>query len=114
VSSDIVVKPFLVAIMTEDLACGSFVRLMPGTRIRRTSAAVEFAWGALNREVVCVHVSAYRESIDVLRFLKRCLRYCSGKPVIATNGGPWYRWPTQRLGLKHVVMSGGECNYIER
>jgi len=34
--------------------------------------------------------------------------------VLITDGGPWYRWPTQRLGLKHVVMSGGERNYIER
>jgi len=67
-----------------------------------------------NREVVGVLATRYRESIDALGFLRRCLRYCRGKPIIATDGGPWYRWPTRRLGLEHVVMCGGERNYIER
>jgi len=67
-----------------------------------------------NREIVAVHVSRYRECVDVLRFLKRCLERCEGKPVLMTDGGPWYRWPAQRLGLKHLVISGGERNRIER
>jgi len=67
-----------------------------------------------NREIVCLQVTKYRESVDALGFPKRCLRYCEGKPVIATDGGPWYRWPTRRLGLKHVVMCGGQRNYTER
>ena len=67
-----------------------------------------------NREVVSVLATRYRESVDALKFLKHCLRYCKGKPIIATDGGPWYRWPTRRLGLKHIVMCGGERNYIER
>lgn len=76
-----------------------------------------YIFGAIdpeNREIVHLEASRYRESIDVLRFLKRCLRYCEGKPIITTDGGPWYRWPTKRLGLKHMVISGGERNYIER
>lgn len=52
--------------------------------------------------------------MDALGFLKRCLRYCKGKPVIATDGSPWYYWPARRLGLKHIVMCGGKRNYIER
>lgn len=67
-----------------------------------------------NREIVCLQATRYRESVGALGFLKRCLRHCEGQPLIATDGGPWYRWPAQRLGLKHVVMCGGVRNYIER
>lgn len=67
-----------------------------------------------NREIVNLLVTRHREAIDALGFLRHCLRYCEGKPIIATDGGPWYRWPTQRLGLEHVVLCGGERNYIER
>ena len=83
----------------------------------RTKGGWIYVFGAIdpeNREIVCLLATKYRESIDALKFLKHCLRYCRGKPVIITDGGPWYRWPTQRLGLKHVVMCGGERNYIER
>jgi len=41
-----------------------------------------------NREIVHIHATKYRESVDVLGFLNRCLRYCEGKPVVATDGGP--------------------------
>ncbi|MDI6819286.1 MAG: DDE-type integrase/transposase/recombinase, partial [Candidatus Hodarchaeaceae archaeon] len=67
-----------------------------------------------NREIVGVHISRYKESVDVLQFLKRCLRRCEGKPVLISDGGPWYRWPARRLGLEHIVLSGGGRNYIER
>ena len=59
-------------------------------------------------------VTKHRESIDALGFLRRCLRYCEGKPTIAADGGPWYLWPARRLGLRHIVLRGDERNYIER
>jgi len=67
-----------------------------------------------NREIVNLLVTRHRESIDALGFLTRCLRYCKGKPIIVTDGGPWYRWPVRRLGLRHEVISGDIRNYIER
>lgn len=66
------------------------------------------------REVMNLLVARHREAIDALGFPRCCLRYCDGKPVIITDGGPWYRWPARRLGLKHIVMCGGERSYIER
>ena len=86
------------------------------TKIRTKSGWI-YVFGAVdpeNREIVYLLATKYQESIDTLRFLKRRLRYCKGKPVIITDGGPWYRWPTRRLGLKHIVMCGGERNHIER
>lgn len=67
-----------------------------------------------NREIVNILVTRYRESMDALIFLKQCLKYCEDKPTLITDGGPWYRWPAQRLGLEHVVLSGGVRSYIER
>lgn len=67
-----------------------------------------------NREIVNLLVTKYRESMDALIFLKRCLERCEGKPVLITDGGPWYPWAAERLGLEHRVVSGGERNYIER
>jgi transposase-like protein len=86
------------------------------TKIRTRSGQVWIFAGIdpENREIVGIHISKYRESIDVLQFLKRCLLHYEGRPVLITDGGPWYRWPAQRLGLKHIVLSGGARNYIER
>ena len=61
-----------------------------------------------------LHISKHRETIDVLRFLRRALRYYESNLVLVTDGGPWYQWPTRRLGLKHIVMSGRERNHIKR
>jgi len=83
----------------------------------RTRSGWIFIFAAIdpeNREMVYLHVSKHRETIDVLQFLRRALRYCEGNPILVTDGGPWYRWPARRLGLDHVVISGGERNYIER
>lgn len=67
------------------------------TEIRRREGRI-FVFAALdpeNREIVNFLVSEHREAIDVLGFLTRCLRCCEGKPVIVTDGGPWYRWPAE-------------------
>ncbi|KXA89837.1 hypothetical protein AKJ62_02225 [candidate division MSBL1 archaeon SCGC-AAA259D14] len=48
-----------------------------------------------NREIVNFHVSKYRELPDVLTFFQKCLKNCRNKPVIITDGGPWYRWPPE-------------------
>jgi len=86
------------------------------TEIRTRSGCI-FVFAAIdpeNREIVNLLVTRHRETVDALGFLSRCLRYCKGKPIITTDGGPWYRWPTRRLGLEHVVLRGGERSYIER
>lgn len=86
------------------------------TKIRTRSGQI-FIFVALdpeNREIVNLLVTKWRGLMDTLGFLRRTLRFCDGKPIIATDGGPWYRWPTQRLGLKHTVLCGGKRSYIER
>jgi len=75
-----------------------------------------YIWAAIDVdswEILGVMVTKWRTSIDVLRFVKRILRYCENKPVIKTDRGPWYRWTLQRLGLKHEYETFGERNAIE-
>lgn len=67
-----------------------------------------------NREIVNIHVSKHRELPDILLFFRKCLENCKDKPAIITDGGPWYEWPAERLGLEHHVISGGDRNYVER
>jgi len=67
-----------------------------------------------NREMVNFLITGERGLLDTLGFLSRCLRFCDGKPTLITDGGPWYRWPARRLGLKHEVVCGGVRSYVER
>ncbi|KXB02412.1 hypothetical protein AKJ45_03525, partial [candidate division MSBL1 archaeon SCGC-AAA261F19] len=67
-----------------------------------------------NREIVGFHVSEHRESIDVLVFLRKCLKHCKNGPKLITDGGPWHLWPAQILRLDHVAIGGEDRNYIER
>jgi transposase-like protein len=86
------------------------------TEVRTRSGQI-FVFSAIdpeNRELVALWVSKHRECMDALILLRRALRVCEGKPVLITDGGPWYRWPAQRLGLRHEVVSGGIRNSIER
>jgi len=83
-------------------------------RIRNGWIFVFSAIDPKNRELVALWVTKNRECMDVLILLKRALMVCEGKPVLVTDGGPWYRWPAQRLGLRHEVLSGGIRNSIER
>lgn len=67
------------------------------TKVRTKDGGI-YVFGAVdpeNRGIVCLLATKYRESVDALGFLSRRLRYCKGKPVIVTNGGPWYHWPAE-------------------
>ena len=76
-----------------------------------------YIWNAIdvdNREVIAVHVSTTRTSLDVLYFLRRVLECCENEPLILVDGGPWYRWALQRLGLRYDHQTFGERNAIEQ
>ena len=76
-----------------------------------------YIWNAIdvdNREVIAVHVSTTRTSLDALYFLRRVLECCENEPLILVDGGPWYRWALQRLGLRYDHQTFGERNAIEQ
>jgi len=41
------------------------------------------------------------------------LRACANKPLILVDGGPWYPWALERLGLQWLHVTFGERNGIE-
>lgn len=76
-----------------------------------------YIWNAIDIEdhvVLAVYVSVSRTSFDAIYFLKKVLNYCENKPFILVDGGPWYRWAFQRLGLEWEHQTFGERNHIEQ
>jgi len=67
-----------------------------------------------NQEIIAVHVSTTRTSLDALYFLRKVLECCENEPLILVDGGPWYRWALQRLGLRYDHQTFGERNAIEQ
>ncbi|HEX17334.1 MAG TPA: hypothetical protein ENG60_02855 [Thermoplasmatales archaeon] len=48
-------------------------------------------WNAIdvdNREIIAIHVSITRTSLDALYFLRRILECCEDEPLILVDGGP--------------------------
>ena len=61
-----------------------------------------YLWAAIDihtREILAVHLTASRSSLDALLFLKKVLKSCTNKPKVYVDGGSWYLWALQRLGL---------------
>ena len=62
-----------------------------------------YIWNAIDIEdhaVLAVYISESRTSFDALYFLKLVMNTCENKPYILVDGGPWYHWAFQRLGLE--------------
>jgi transposase-like protein len=76
-----------------------------------------YIWNTIDIEdhvVLAVYASVSRTSFDAIFFLKKVLNYCENKPFILVDGGPWYRWAFQRLGLDWEHQTFGERNHIEQ
>ena len=66
-----------------------------------------YLWAAIDihtREILAVHLTSSRSALDALLFLKKVLM----------DGGPWYPWALQRLGLPWQHITFGKRNPIEQ
>ncbi len=52
--------------------------------------------------------------LNALKFLRKVLESCDGKPLIVVDRGPWYRWALEKLGIKYFHETFRERNMIER
>jgi putative transposase len=97
----------------------------PPRRVRRLVAVDEavlkvsgqtcYLWAAIDvdtDEVLAVYAS--RGIPSAIKFLRRVLDSCEGKPVIVVDRGPWYRWALDRLGITYIHETLGKRNRIER
>ena len=76
-----------------------------------------YLWAAIDldsKEILALYLSTGRACIDTMIFLKRVLRYCSNKPTFYVDGGPWYRWPLERLGIPFKHETFGNRAPIEQ
>ena len=76
-----------------------------------------FLWAAIDvdtKELLGVYLSPSRTSFDTMFFLRHIMRYCSNKPVILVDGGPWYGWTLTRMGFVWHHITHGLRNAIEQ
>ena len=76
-----------------------------------------FVWAAIDvdtKELLSLYASYQRSHINTMVFAKRVLEACTNRPVILVDGGPWYPWALERMGLKWLHITFGLRNAIER
>jgi transposase-like protein len=77
----------------------------PSRRVRRLVAVGEtvlkvngqtcYLWAEIDvdtKEVLAVYASRGRGIPCAVKFLRKVLDSCEGKPAIVVDRGPWYRW----------------------
>jgi transposase-like protein len=51
---------------------------------------------------------------NTLIVIRKVLDTCVNKPVVLVDGGPWYPWPLDRMGIRWLHVTLGYINAIER
>jgi transposase-like protein len=71
--------------------------------VLKVNGQIRYLWAAIDtNEVLAVYASRGRG----IKFLRKVLDSCVGKPVIVVDRGPWYRWALDRLGITSVKGTG--------
>jgi len=76
-----------------------------------------YLWAAIDletREILAVYVSTTRTCLETHSFLRKIMKYCTNKPYVYVDGGPWYPWALTRLGFKWEHKTFGPRNPIEQ
>jgi putative transposase len=71
-------------------------------------------WAAIDvdtNEILAVYAS--RGIPSAIKFLRKVLDSCEGKPRIVVDRGSWYRWALDRLGITYIHETFGNRNRIE-
>ncbi len=75
-----------------------------------------FIWSAIDvkrYEVLALKATFTRGELDSILFLKEALKYCSNRPLILVDHGPWYPPALEHLGLRYKQVTFGERNSVE-
>jgi len=76
-----------------------------------------YIWAVIDvetKEILSTLVTFSRSHIDTMTIMKKALKFCSNKPLVLTDGGPWYPWAIKRLGCSWEHKTRGLRNNIER
>ena len=77
-----------------------------------------YVWAAIDVdtwEVVASWASFSRSNFESYSFIRKVLEACDGKPsMVYVDGGPWYRYALDRLGIPWEHVTFGPRNPIEQ
>ncbi|RLI52714.1 MAG: IS6 family transposase, partial [Candidatus Thorarchaeota archaeon] len=76
-----------------------------------------YLWAAIDVdtwEVLAVWITRGRSGLEARMFIREVLRKCRGRPRVLVDGGPWYRWALDSLGLVWEHVTFGERNPVEQ
>jgi transposase-like protein len=85
--------------------------------VLKVNSQICYPWAAINintNEILALYASKGRGIPSAIKFLRKVLDSCEGKPVIVVDRGPWYRWALERLGITYFHETFGNRNRIER
>jgi transposase-like protein len=83
--------------------------------VLKVKGQICYLWVATDtNEVLAVYASRGRVIPSAIKFLRKVLDSCEGKPFIVVDRGPWYRWALDRLGITCLHEAFGNRNRIER
>ena len=86
------------------------------TKLRISGGRFPFIWSAIDvkrYEVLALIATFTRGELDSILFLKEALKYCSNRPLILVDHGPWYLPALEHLGLRYKQVTFGERNNVE-
>ena len=73
-----------------------------------------FTTDPYNGKILHMKISYSRTSLVALIFFQEMIRIYGRRPrIVITDGGLWYPYALQRLGIQHEVFSGGIRSYVE-
>jgi putative transposase len=75
-----------------------------------------FVWSAIDvkrYEVLALKASFTRGEPDAVLFIREALKYCTNRPIILVDHGPWYPPALEYLGLRYKQVTFGERNPVE-
>ena len=76
-----------------------------------------YMWTAIDTqtwEILAIQITKNRSGLDTYIFLRKILKTCTNKPHVYVDGGPWYPWALQRMGLTWEHKTFGPRNPIEQ
>jgi putative transposase len=83
--------------------------------VLKVNGQICYLWAAIDVDtnaILAVYASRGRGIPNAIKFLRKVLDSCEGKPFI--DRGPWYRWALDRLGITYLHETFGNRNRIER
>ncbi len=75
-----------------------------------------FIWSAIDvkhYEVLALKATATKGELDAILFLKEALRYCTNRPIILVDHGPWHPPALEHLGLRYKQVTFEGRNAME-